>query len=329
MTRFLAIAFLALMILTGAGAQPLVSPFAFSIDENVKLDNSLVAVPFEKAGVRGRVKLTTDGHLGFADGSRLRIVGTNLQWSGQWPDSTNAVSMAQRFRALGINCVRFNTFDVSGWAGGSIFADGPTTTGGGLSIDQMKKFDWFTHQLRENGVYYVFTFHSVWLPRVGDGVRQPDSLGWGARVPLLFDAAVQKIEYVIENETKKNKIHVIKSEIWGEDKEINKTFIFIRNLLWGFIYYGIYKLVGFAFELFFKFKKCKDGDGSSVCADASATNSILGKILCFPKMSVPPIPSMPSMPSMSNIMNQDVCSPECSPKHKGIGFSQFITNLNL
>ena len=46
-------------------------------------------------------------------------------------------------------------------------------------------------------------------------------------------------------------------------------------------------------------------------------------------MSVPPIPSMPSMPSMSNIMNQDVCSPECSPKHKGIGFSQFITNLNL
>ena len=193
MTRFLAIAFLALMILTGAGAQPLVSPFAFSIDENVKLDNSLVAVPFEKAGVRGRVKLTTDGHLGFADGSRLRIVGTNLQWSGQWPDSTNAVSMAQRFRALGINCVRFITFDVSGWAGGSIFADGPTTTGGGLSIDQMKKFDWFTHQLRENGVYYVFTFHSVWLPRVGDGVRQPDSLGWGARVPLLFDAAVQKV----------------------------------------------------------------------------------------------------------------------------------------
>ena len=143
---------------------------------------------------------------------------------------------------------------------------------------------------------------------------------------LSFDAAVQKIEDVIENETKKNKIHVIKSEIWGEDKEINKTFIFIRNLLWGFIYYGIYKLVGFAFELFFKFKKCKDGDGSSVCADASATNSILGKILSLPKVNMP---SVPSMPSMSNIMNQDVCSPECSPKHKGIGFPQFITNLNL
>jgi 1-acyl-sn-glycerol-3-phosphate acyltransferase len=143
---------------------------------------------------------------------------------------------------------------------------------------------------------------------------------------LSFDEAVQKIEDVIENETKKNKISVIKNEIWGEDKEINKTFIFIRNLLWGFIYYGIYKLVGCAFELFFKFKKCKDGDGSSVYADASATNSILGKILSLPKVNTP---SMPSMPSMSNIMNQDVCSPECSPKHKGIGFSQFITNLNL
>ncbi|MBC8124312.1 MAG: carbohydrate binding domain-containing protein [Candidatus Kapabacteria bacterium] len=193
MTRFLVTACCVLLALAGVNAQPLASPYTFSIDENVELDNGLVSVPFEKAGVRGRVKLTTDGHLGFADGSRLRIVGTNLQWSGQWPDSSGAIAMARRFRALGINCVRFNTFDVSWWTGGSILAEGSTTTGSGLSVEQMKKFDWFTHQLRENGVYYVFTFHSVWQPRAGDGVRQPDSLGWGARVPIIFDAAVQKV----------------------------------------------------------------------------------------------------------------------------------------
>ena len=89
-------------------------------------------------------------------------------------------------------------------------------------------------------------------------------------------------------------------------------------------YVIIYKIIEFAFEMFFKFKKCRDGAGAS--AGASATNSILGKILCLPKMNVP---SVPSVPSMSNIMNQDVCSPECSPKNTGIGFPQFLMNLNL
>ena len=136
---------------------------------------------------------------------------------------------------------------------------------------------------------------------------------------MTFDEAVQKIEDITESGLEKKKISVIKNEIWGEDREINKTFIFIRNLLWGFIYYGIYKIIEFAFEMFFKFKKCRDGAGAS----AGATNSILGKILCLPKMNVP------SVPSMSNIMNQDVCSPECSPKNTGIGFPQFLMNLNL
>jgi len=139
---------------------------------------------------------------------------------------------------------------------------------------------------------------------------------------MTFDEAVQKIEDITESELKNKKISVIKNEIWGEDIEINKTFIFIRNLLWGFIYYGIYKAIGFAFELFFKFKKSRDNAG----AGAGATNTILGKILCLPKMNAP---SMPSVPSMSNIMNQDVCSPECSPKNTGIGFQQFLMNLNL
>ena len=139
---------------------------------------------------------------------------------------------------------------------------------------------------------------------------------------MTFDEAVQKIEDITESELKNKKISVIKNEIWGEDIEINKTFIFIRNLLWGFIYYGIYKAIGFAFELFFKFKKSRDNAGSG----AGATNTILGKILCLPKMNAP---SMPSVPSMSNIMNQDVCSPECSPKNTGIGFQQFLMNLNL
>jgi 1-acyl-sn-glycerol-3-phosphate acyltransferase len=133
---------------------------------------------------------------------------------------------------------------------------------------------------------------------------------------MKIDEAFQKIEDIAESELKKKKISVIENEIWGEDKEVNKTFIFIRNLLWGVIYYGIYKAIGVAFELFFKFKKYRNGGDVS----GATTNSILGKILCFPKMGAP---------SATNVINENICSPECSPKHTGIGFPQFLMNLNL
>ena len=150
---------------------------------------------------------------------------------------------------------------------------------------------------------------------------------------MTFDEAIQKIEDIAESELKNKKISVVENEIWGEDVEVNKTFVFIRNLLWGFIYYGIYKVIGFAFDLFFKFKKCRsgcdggggDGGGGKVGGDGGvgATNTIVGKIPCFQKMNTP------SVPSMSNIINENICSPECSPKHKGIGLPQFLINLTL
>jgi hypothetical protein len=141
---------------------------------------------------------------------------------------------------------------------------------------------------------------------------------------MSFDEAVQKMEDIVDSETKKNKIHVIKNEIWGEDREISKTFVFIRNLLWGIIYYGIYKIIGFILELFFKFKKAKDNLASN-CKE----NTIVGKILCLPNICKPSIPSIPSIPSMSNIVNQDVCSPECSPKNMGCGLSNFLMNISI
>lgn len=189
---------IALCALFGAGitmsAQPLANPYSFAIDHDTDLDTSLVAMPAEVAGARGRVVLTSDGHLGFADGSRLRLVGTTLQWLTAMPDSANAIVIARRLRALGVNCVRLNTFDVNVWLAVSIFrANTPSTLQDGLDPVQMKKFDWFMNQLRQHGIYYVFSFQSTWTPRQGDGVLQPDSTGWGARVPVLFNRRIQQI----------------------------------------------------------------------------------------------------------------------------------------
>jgi hypothetical protein len=162
---------------------------------------------------------------------------------------------------------------------------------------------------------------------------------------MTYDEAVQKIEDIADSETKKNKIHVVKNEIRGEDREISKKFIFVRNLLWGVIYYAIYKIIGFVFEMFFKFKKCRStsngqtGGNQIVTPSQNETESdnlskmgcMLGKIFCLPK------PSVPSVPSMSNILNQDICSPECSPRGfgggnsngNGLEFPQFLMSLKL
>lgn len=176
-------------------AQPLANPYPFWYADSTNIDPLLTHnANAEKAGSKGRV-LLKDGHLAFADGSRFRIVGTTLQWLSAFPDSASAVQLARRMGSMGINCVRFNTLDISAWAALGIFdANETKTLGGGLSAGQMMRLDWLTHQLRENGIYYVFSFQSTWTPKPDDGVIQPDSASWGARVPSIFNPVIQQIQ---------------------------------------------------------------------------------------------------------------------------------------
>ncbi|NQW30807.1 MAG: T9SS type A sorting domain-containing protein [Ignavibacteria bacterium] len=174
-------------------AQPLTNKYQFAFPDTLSIDSGLVRGIATPAGARGRLQLLPDGHLGFANGDRQVLVGTTVQWTGVFPDSATAIRMAERMQKLGINCVRLTAFDYQAWSVISILADGPTSLGGGLHVEQMKKFDWFMHQLRQHGIYYVFNFYSIWQPREGDGIRQRDSIGWGSRMPLFFDAKIQNI----------------------------------------------------------------------------------------------------------------------------------------
>ena len=185
-----ALAFCFLAVCISASAQ-LINPFHFAMPDSVELDTSLVMGSFERAGDRGRIT-AKDGHFQYPNGDRFKFVGTSVQLLSCFPDSTTAVKMAKRFRALGINNVKFMQFDFTGWNAASILAPGSSSTLG-LSDVQMQRFDWFTHQLREHGVYYSFVFHSLWIPRELDGVRQRDSTGWGTRVPVFFDKRIQEI----------------------------------------------------------------------------------------------------------------------------------------
>ncbi len=173
-----------------ASAQPLVSPYNFSFPDDITIESPLSPKLGEAAGSKGRVGMK-DGHFVFSDGTRLRLWGTTIQWSGAFPDSMQSIKMATRLRQLGFNAVRLNTIDISWWEGGSIFATDTKTTA--LSTVQMKKLDWFIYQLKQNGVYVVLPITSIFQPRVDDGVRQPDSVGWGSKIPLFFDAQLQRV----------------------------------------------------------------------------------------------------------------------------------------
>lgn len=171
-------------------AQPLVDPYPFAFGPTVQIDTAMLP-PTEPAGARGRVKVSEDGHFTTPDGQRLRFFGVTLQYSACIPDSLTAIAVAQRLRALGVNAVRFNAFDLSLVPAASILAAGTTTSA--LDPGRMRRFDWFIHQLKQQGIYSVLTFHSAWQPLEGDGVRQRDSVGWGTRVPIFFDPVVQRI----------------------------------------------------------------------------------------------------------------------------------------
>lgn len=183
------------LFLTLAGvsrAQPLVNPYPFAMPDSLDVDTSLVIGTWERAGERGRI-VARDGHFYDPDGQRFQIVGTTMRLYGCFPDSAAAIRIARRLRALGINTVQFMQFDYTYYQPYSILAAGETSTGNGLDPTYAQRFDWFTHQLREHGIYYGFVMHSIWRPRPGDGVRQPDSTGWGTRTPIFFDPVVQRI----------------------------------------------------------------------------------------------------------------------------------------
>ncbi|CAN5523760.1 hypothetical protein BH10BAC6_BH10BAC6_14200 [soil metagenome] len=193
---------LVLLCATHAMAQPLLSPYEFSLPDGLNIATPLSIPLGEVAGSKGRVGVK-DGHLAFKDGTRLRLFGTCIQWSGVFPDSMQAMRIATRLRQLGFNAVRMNTFDISFWNGGSVLEPGTSTTG--LSVAQMQKFDWFIYQLKQNGIYLVWPMIGVYSPRVDDGVQQPDSVGWAARVLVYFD---KKVQQLVRNNMKMLLTHV-------------------------------------------------------------------------------------------------------------------------
>lgn len=106
------------------------------------------------AGKHGGVRIDGD-HFAFADGTPVKFWGTNLAYTQNTPEKADAVFTAQRLAKYGINAVRMHKFTNPG--------EGIGTDAGSLDFDPvaLDKLDYFTFQLKQNGIYYGWShsFH--------------------------------------------------------------------------------------------------------------------------------------------------------------------------
>jgi hypothetical protein len=146
----------------------------------------------EPAGSQGRV---------LADGDRLVFEktktpvyfwGTNVGSSWAWPAKDQAPVIADRIARAGFNLVRFHQLD-RGWNPDNIFDPSTGTT---QVFDQAKldRFEFFVSELRKRGVYFSLDLlvDRQYLP--GDGVRDADKLGYGAKMSAIFDPRLIELQ---------------------------------------------------------------------------------------------------------------------------------------
>jgi Beta-galactosidase len=104
------------------------------------------------AGKHGGVEIAGD-HFQFKDGTSIKFWGTNIPYGQCAPEHDVAQDVATRFARYGINAVRLHKFTgPMGWEG---FGDPNDFTQ--FDPKGLEKFDYFTSQLANRGIYYAFS----------------------------------------------------------------------------------------------------------------------------------------------------------------------------
>ena len=107
----------------------------------------------EPAGSAGSVRIE-NGYFIDGAGKRLKFLGTNLTFSGAFPDKDVAPKMAAHLRKLGINVVRFHHMDNSPSPRGIWLDDRKS-----FAPEQLDKLDWIIYQFKQHGIYSNINLH--------------------------------------------------------------------------------------------------------------------------------------------------------------------------
>ena len=143
--------FLCLVVFGGSGAAGEFVPFVIPARQNERSVIAMESVPIRGEQDRVRVK---DGHF-FAGGERIRFWGVNLSFGANLPTHTDAVHIARRLAAAGVNTVRLHHMDSARWPRGWWNSrDGKT-----IEAEAFDRLDYFIDQLAGNGVYVNLNLH--------------------------------------------------------------------------------------------------------------------------------------------------------------------------
>lgn len=108
--------------------------------------------------------LQIDGDHFLRDGRPLKIWGTNVEYAENAPRKEVAEKRAAFFAKFGVNGVRLHKLTNPGWEG-----LGSKTSAAEYDPAALERFDYFTAQLRKNGVVYGFS--PIWDLKVFPGDR--------------------------------------------------------------------------------------------------------------------------------------------------------------
>ena len=211
-------------------------PFSFPLNDvnrdSVDLSHFLDA----PAGKHGFVTSKPDGHFYFADGSRARFFGVNMDGAKCMPEKAEADLVASRLAKYGVNMVRLHSLD-STYA---LLVDYSQGISQNLHPDALQRLDYFIAALKRQGIYIYLDLLDYRKFSDADGVKHADVFtdNWAgsSKGASLFDPRM--IELQKEYATKLlTHVNVYTKLRYADDPAIaliemtneNSTFYFVLN----------------------------------------------------------------------------------------------------
>ena len=126
----------------------------FAIPARIDSQSALWMADQEPIPVDSQRLIAKDSHF-YRGGERVRIWGVNLSFGANFPTHADAVDVATRLAAAGVNSVRCHHMDTSRWPRGIWNAqDGKT-----IEPEALDRLDYFINELAKRGIYVNINLH--------------------------------------------------------------------------------------------------------------------------------------------------------------------------
>ena len=143
------------------------------------------------AGKHGFLTVKGDRFV-FEDGTPVRFWGTNIVAGNVFMDHETARATAARLARFGCNMVRFHHMDAD-WAEPNIFDQSYDDTQH-LSAECVDRLDYLISELKQRGIYIYLDLLVHRKFKAGDGVREWEQVGNGAKVVAHFDPRIIELQ---------------------------------------------------------------------------------------------------------------------------------------